>query len=388
MTSTVAVTAWDLVPGQSHLVSVLRQAVRDDALTHAFVLVGEAGLGQRELTRALSAALNCPGVLDGSGCGVCDVCLRTARGVHPAVIELEPDGASHVVADVREVWIPAATVTMSEGRRRVIRIVDADTMNVAAQNALLKLLEEPPPSVVWVLDVARDSALLDTVLSRCHVLRLRALDLGTLSDLAAGYGIALANRDLLVRLSGGSPERLQELADPELLNLRTQAVTLVTRLRTEGPVTAFLQAKAVVAAAKQAVTRVKEANADARLALEEAYGVEGRYGFPPGVLTRLNRTHERRERAAQRHALTFFLSQLHTYLRDLSLIHAGVNREVLLNSDCGVALTGDAAVFDDHAIHDAVDALARCEVALSANGAAEVHLERLFLVMALLVYGK
>lgn len=388
MIATDVTNAWGTVAGQSHLVALLQQAVCDDMVTHAFVLIGDAGLGQRELTRALTAALNCPRAVEGAGCGTCDVCLRIARGVHPAVIELEPDGASHVVADVREVWIPAATVTMSEGRRRVIRIVDADTMNVAAQNALLKLLEEPPPSVVWVLDVARASALLDTVLSRCHALRLHALDVTALGEVAEKSGVAVADRDLLVRLSGGSPERLKELADPELFALRSQAVTLLTRLKLEGPVAAFRQAKELVAAAKQAVTRVKEANAAEREALEEAYGVEGRNGFPPGVLTRLNRTHDRRERAAQRHALLFFLGQLHMYLRDVALVQAGADDALLLHRDCASALHADALVLDAVAVWDAVDALMRCEDALQANGAPEVQLERLFLVLALLVYAK
>jgi len=388
MTATDVTDAWDTVAGQSHVVALLRQAVIDDTVTHAFVLIGDAGLGQRELTRALTAALNCPRAADGTGCGACDVCLRIARGVHPAVIEIEPDGANHVVADVREVWIPAASVTMSEGRRRVIRIIDADTMNVAAQNALLKLLEEPPPSVVWVLDVAHASTLLDTVLSRCHALRLRALDVAALREVAARSGVAAADQDLLVGLSGGSPERLEELADPELFALRSQATTLLTRLKVEGPVAAFRQAKEVVAAAKQAVTRVKDENANEREALEEAYGVEGRNGFPPGVLTRLNRTHDRRERAAQRHAVLFFLGQLHVYLRDVALVQAGADDAMLLNRDCVSALHADAVVLDAAAVRDAVDALMRCEHALHANGAPEVHLERLFLVLALLVYGK
>jgi DNA polymerase-3 subunit delta' len=386
---TVGVTdAWATVVGQDHLVAVLRQAVVEDALTHAFVLVGDAGLGQRELARALAAALNCPAGIAGAGCGACEVCDRLVRGVHPAVIELEPDGAHHVVADVRDVWLPAAALTMSEGRRRVMRVVAADMMNVAAQNALLKLLEEPPASVVWLLEVERDTALLETVRSRCHVLRLGALDTDALRVVADQAGVVVADRDLLIGLSGGSPERLRELADGELFSLRGQAVMLLERLHASGPVAAFEDAKTLVAAAKQAVSRVKDANAAERGALEEAYGVEGRHGFPPGVLTRLNRTHERRERAAQRHALQFFLTQLHSYLRDVSLVRLGIDVSAVLNRDCVAQLQADAARLGDDDVQDAVAALARCEDALRANGAPEVHVERLFLVLALLLYGK
>jgi hypothetical protein len=193
---------------------------------------------------------------------------------------------------------------------------------------------------------------------------------------------------LLVRLSGGSPDRLRELADAELYRLRVQAVQLLGVLAADGPVAVFGQVKTVVTAAKDAVSRVKDDNARDRARLEDAYGVEGRHGFPPGVLTRLNRTHERRERAAQRHALVFFLAQLHSYLRDLSLVVAGVDDELLLNTDCVAALRQDAARFVAADVRDAVEALMACEDALNGNGAAEVHLERLCLRLALLMYGK
>lgn len=386
--ATVVSNAWSAVVGQDHLVAVLRQAVADDMVGHAFVLVGESGLGQVALTRALAAALNCPSVHDGAGCGTCDVCVRIARGVHPAVIELEPDGAHHSVSDVRDVWLPHATVTMSEGRRRVIRIVDADLMNVPAQNALLKLLEEPPASVVWVLDVRRDAALLDTVLSRCHVLRLAFLDADTLSSLALSLGIGPADVARDVRLSGGSPERLRDLADPQLAVLRDTAVGLMSTLYAEGPVAVFGAVKSVVAAAKAAVNRVKEENAAERERLEVAYGVDGKSGFPPGVLTRLTRSHERRERAAQRHALQFFLAQLHSYLRDVMLCAVQVDEGQLLNVDRVDEVRADATRMTVNDVQTAVDALGACEDALRGNGAAELHLERLFLHLALIVYGR
>lgn len=386
--ATVAIDAWRGVVGQDHLVDVLRQAVALDTLAHGFVLVGDAGLGQVALTRGLAAALNCPQATDGAGCGACDVCDRIVRGVHPAVIEIEPDGAQHAVSDVRDVWLPAATVTMSEGRRRVIRIVDADLMNVPAQNALLKLLEEPPVSVVWVLDVRRDTALLDTVLSRCHVLHMRLLDAGTLASLATSYGIREEHVARDVRLSGGSPARLRDLADPDLAVLRDTAVNLLHVLHEAGPVAVFGQVKTVVACAKDAVSRVKEENASERARLEEAYGVEGKSGFPPGVLTRLNRTHDRKERAAQRHAILFFLAQLHSYLRDLLLVVNQVDDTHLLNRDEIARLRDDASRLDVADVTAAVAALGRCEDALKGNGAAELHLERLFMVLALSVYGK
>jgi DNA polymerase III subunit delta' len=113
--------------------------------------------------------LNCPTpVAVDVACGACPTCERIARGAHPAVSDLEPEGAFHVVDSVRGDWIPTAMRSLTEGRRRVMRVVSADRMNEAAQNAFLKILEEPPPSVVWILDIEDETALLDTVMSRCR----------------------------------------------------------------------------------------------------------------------------------------------------------------------------------------------------------------------------
>jgi DNA polymerase III subunit delta' len=137
---------WDEVLGQPAAVTSLRAALRNDEVAHAWLLVGPKGVGQQEATRALAAALNCPESSSvEAGCGSCSTCRRIGRGAHPAVSDLEPEGAYHVVDAVRGEWIPTATRTLTEGRRRVLRVVAADRMNEAAQNAFLKILEEPPP---------------------------------------------------------------------------------------------------------------------------------------------------------------------------------------------------------------------------------------------------
>src|SRR6056297_555689 len=198
-------STWQAVRGQPAAVEVLRAAVAGDEVAHAWLLVGQPGVGQLELTRALTAALNCPAAVDGVACGRCATCERIARDRHPARMDLEPEGATHHVDAVRETWIPMASRTLSEGRRRVARVVAADRMNEAAQNAFLKILEEPPASVVWVLDAEDAGALLDTVVSRCRRLDLVPWGPAGLRARAAQLGLGEDRRDALVRASGGSP---------------------------------------------------------------------------------------------------------------------------------------------------------------------------------------
>ncbi|MEI7992665.1 MAG: DEAD/DEAH box helicase, partial [Actinomycetota bacterium] len=104
-------------------------------------------------------------------CGRCPVCTRIARGVHPDVLLIKPgDNGSIKIEQVRDL-IERAAYRPFEGKRRVVIIDEADTLMAAAQNALLKTLEEPPSSSMFVLVTARPDALLGTVRSRCIQLR-------------------------------------------------------------------------------------------------------------------------------------------------------------------------------------------------------------------------
>ncbi|MFP4310666.1 MAG: ATP-binding protein [Nitriliruptoraceae bacterium] len=378
---------WAEVIGQRAAVQAVRTALARDELAHAWLLVGLRSVGQQQLTRALGAALNCadPPMPD-AGCGHCASCVRVLRGTHPAVLDLEPDGAAHVVADVREGWIPLASRSLSEGRRRVLRVVAADRMNEAAQNAFLKILEEPPPSVVWVLDAEHDGALLDTVVSRCRRLDLVPWGPAALTARADQLGLVPERRDALVRASGGSPQRLEALADAAVAQARDRHLEVLDTLATAGPGVVVPLAKELVAWARSRSAVVKERNAEEFARLEAEFGVEGGRGWPPRIKQQITRRHERTERQAQRQALDLVLDDLASYLRDLIAVASGAGVDTLVNPDAEVALRRDAARLP---IRDAVEALASvaaCRAALDRNGSPELHLERLLFRIALPVY--
>ena len=95
--------------------------------------------------------------------GRCSTCTRIARSIHPDVIVVEPgDTGSIKIEQVRDV-VDRSSYRPFEGRRRVVIVDDAPALVTAAQNALLKTLEEPPPSSVFILVTARPDALLPTV---------------------------------------------------------------------------------------------------------------------------------------------------------------------------------------------------------------------------------
>ncbi|MYK88688.1 MAG: AAA family ATPase [Acidobacteria bacterium] len=165
------------VVGHRAVISRIAQAVAGDSLPPSVLLTGPGGVGKRLVAGAIAQALNCGAPRrDASGpavdaCGSCSACRRIAGGAYPDVLVLAPGEGGSITVDQVRVAIEQVGYRPFEGRRRVIVVDDADLLVPAAQNALLKTLEEPPPRSQFVLVTARPDMLLDTVRSRCPRLR-------------------------------------------------------------------------------------------------------------------------------------------------------------------------------------------------------------------------
>ena len=157
----------------------LQQAVKSGRTVSAYVLSGAAGIGKKTVCRAFTAALLCETPVNGNACGVCESCRLLAADSHPDCIHLLlPEDKKTIGVDlVRDVLIKEASIKPFTSGRKVFIVNDADTMTVQAQNALLKVLEEPPQYAVFILLSQNKEALLDTVLSRALKLQLLPLPL-------------------------------------------------------------------------------------------------------------------------------------------------------------------------------------------------------------------
>lgn len=369
---------WDGVYGQPAAIATLRAAVERDEVSHAWLFVGPPGVGQREAVRALAADLNCPNQVEGRACGVCSTCRRAESGTHPALREFEPEGASHLVDSVREEWIPTATRTLVEGRRKVLRVIAADRMNEGAQNAFLKVLEEPPASVVWILEADDEDALLETVVSRCRRVDFLPWGAEVLVKYATRLGVPEQRRAALVRAAMGSPERLSDLADPDVAEARHEHLKIVGRLLDEGPSAVVPIAKALDAWARSR-RKVRAASNAVELArLEECFGGV----WPPGIKGRLQKRFERFERDERQRALRIALDNLGSYLRDLLSVAGRADPALAVNVDHTTQLSRDAARVPPTVALAGLAAVADCADALERQGNPELHLERLLLRLA------
>ena len=197
---------WDGIIGHERNIARLRTMLRDGRLSHALLFAGLAGVGKRKTAQVLAAAFLCRG--KDAPCGACPSCRALLAGTHPDYIELAPElrgkGTRLIrVDDVRRMERAVSRKPMLSGRFAVL-VDEAETMNEAAANALLKTLEEPPGETLFILVTARPAALLPTILSRLSPVRFGALTPEEIEDALAARGVESAAARALAAAADGS----------------------------------------------------------------------------------------------------------------------------------------------------------------------------------------
>jgi DNA polymerase-3 subunit delta' len=312
-------TVWDRIKGSRALEGLSRQIGSGD-IAHAWLLLGSAGSGKRAAATAMAAALNCTD-MPGVGCGRCSSCLRTLRNRYPDVHFVVPEGPLIPVDTIRESVIPEAARSPFEGRYKIFVIDEAERMNDAAQNALLKTLEEPEPDTVFILVSDQEEELLETIRSRCRVVRLEPVSEQRIIELLAGEGVSDETALLTARLSEGDAERARTLAFDAAATERRDFWTHIPR-RLSSPVDALDAAAEIVAEAGEAVAARAAAQKTEVIELAEATG-EGR--GTAAARNALATRHRRELRRLEEEVLGDALQSLASFYRDVLAVRRGAS---------------------------------------------------------------
>ncbi len=165
------------IVGHEQIIQHLKEAIRSGKVSHAYILSGEDGAGKNLLADAFARSLQCEDRKDLSdACGLCRSCIQAASKNHPDIIRVTHEKASIGVDDIRIQINSDIQVKPYSSPYKVYIIDEAEKLTEAAQNALLKTIEEPPGYAVIILLTNNLNALLPTILSRCITLKLKAAD--------------------------------------------------------------------------------------------------------------------------------------------------------------------------------------------------------------------
>jgi DNA polymerase-3 subunit delta' len=229
--------------------ALLLRAVVARSVPQSLLFDGPDGVGKRTTSLALASAINCPNpAIDGDACGACSSCRRIARAQHPDIVSLVANDKGTITVDMAREVIGQASYRPFEARRRVVIVDEADRLQPSAQNALLKTLEEPPPSSMFVLVSARPDSLLETVRSRCPRVRFGRLGPGDLTEVLVRHcGVKPAAAVGLAAMGDGSVARALAQDTGDLVAARDAALALLQGLAGRPPVPARLKLAQVLA---------------------------------------------------------------------------------------------------------------------------------------------
>ncbi len=210
---------FDELRGQEHIVHALREAVKTGREGQAYLFSGPRGTGKTTTARILAKVLNCTNPTDGEPCCECDSCTAVERGTSYDVFELDA-ASNNSVEDIRNLIDKVSLGT--PGRHKVYILDEVHMLSAGASAALLKVLEEPPEHVVFVLATTDPQKLKDTIRSRTQHLQFHLLPSDTLAEhikwVAHDAGIELNDHIIDAALSRGGGSARDTLSALELLS--------------------------------------------------------------------------------------------------------------------------------------------------------------------------
>ncbi len=199
---------FDDVVGQSHITDTLKRQIVTDRLSHAYLFTGTRGTGKTTCAKLLARAVNCEHPVEGNPCNTCPSCLGIENGSILDVLEL--DAASNNGVDQVRALRDEAIYTPAAVKKRVYIVDEVHMLSTAAFNALLKILEEPPPHLMFILATTELHKVPATIKSRCQQFSFKRIPARSIA------------------------ERLRYVAQEEGIQLSDQAAVLLSRLADGG----------------------------------------------------------------------------------------------------------------------------------------------------------
>ncbi|MBI5249242.1 MAG: DNA polymerase III subunit delta' [Desulfomonile tiedjei] len=306
----------NLLLGHDKLLLFLERTAREGRPAHAYLFSGREGVGKKLAALRFACLLNCPDKRNDPD-DSCQVCRRIIQGAHPDVRVEEPEKGMIRIEKVRSLN-RAFRFAPIEARYRVVIINDAHLMNLAAQNAMLKTLEEPPAFAVLILVSSRPSVLLPTVRSRCRRLRFGSLPTESVALILERKGISRSKALVLAAMSTGSAGRALEMEHGSFIGLRDKVLAAFSNPGATGIRGALELSAAVSVDRSTAIQAIDIACTWIRDVLIEQIGAEGMGKVHVDLLDRISE-------AAQHQSSEQLISVYEELVKAAELIEADIN---------------------------------------------------------------
>ena len=208
---------FDDVISQQHITDTLKNQLRNDKTAHAYLFTGSRGTGKTTCARILAKAVNCPNMKDGRPCLECDICREADEGSLTDIIEIDA-ASNNGVNDIRDLR-DGAVYSPERCKYKIYIIDEVHMLSIAAFNALLKIMEEPPPYVKFILATTEIHKVPATIASRCQrydFRRIRAKDIASrLLYIASQEQIDLTpdGADMIAKIADGGMRDAVSLLD-------------------------------------------------------------------------------------------------------------------------------------------------------------------------------
>jgi DNA polymerase-3 subunit delta' len=215
--------SFERIIGQDIAVKSLKTIIAQNQVRGTYLFLGPDGVGKRTTSIEFAKVLNCEDN-KGDACDRCASCNKIDSMNHPDVFVLYPEVSGSIkIVKIREV-IYQSSLKPYEGRKRIFIINDGEAMTEEAQNAFLKLLEEPPENHIFILTTSNVTGLFPTVVSRCKILKFYSLGPNQIQEFLISAGSDEEKATLFSHMAMGSLGRAMDYKEKDIITQRDQIV--------------------------------------------------------------------------------------------------------------------------------------------------------------------
>ncbi len=222
------------------IIKELVKNVHNGQNRQAYLFVGPDGVGKHEAANLFAASLACSNT-EIAPCGKCQACIGAKSRTNPDIVYIEPTDKKVISAEQARSIVTDAYIKPFESKKKIYIINDGSKLNEFSQNCLLKILEEPPEYVVFIIIATSETVLLQTVLSRCTLVRFPIVNKDALKEfIKSNYPEYIEQSDLLYSLSSGSPGNIRTIIEnPDYEDLRKESFKMLVPLMSRHKISAY-----------------------------------------------------------------------------------------------------------------------------------------------------